>query len=174
MKEEIGSSLWTSRYRLSHNEWCKNKSPAFFYASGGKSMKVPYPKITSSNGLRRAICNFMQWEGHHLEPTNNMGRPVQRKVPKFNLLAGKVEYLFGGIEWQKGSGMTGSSDAKGHISRKNDYAIPLYVEIKYGKDTQSHEQIEYEQKINDTGGIYIVVKTIQGWFLWYDAFLLTL
>lgn len=166
---------WTQRYKESHHRWCKNASPAFFIASGGDEMIVKYPKVNSANGLRRALCNFMEWEGHHLEPTNNMGRPIQKKIPKFNLLAGQVLYHHGPIEWQRGSGVIGSSDAKGHINHKSHhYAIPLYVEIKHGKDTQSDEQKEYEEKVNSSGGIYIIVTSISGFFLWYDNFLLTL
>lgn len=167
--------LWTQRYKESHHRWCKNASPAFFMASGGEDMIVKYPKVTSSNGLRRALCNFMEWEGHHLEPTNNMGRPIQKFYPKMSLVTGQVHQVPGRIEWQKGSGAVGSSDAKGHINKKgHQYAIPLYVEIKYGKDQQSDEQEEYEERINNSGGVYIIIKNIDSFLLWYDNFLLTL
>lgn len=171
-KTNIMTDRWTVIYTRSHHAFTKAKGPAFFEASGGDSMKVTFPKVTSSNGLRRAIINFMVWEGHHLEATNTMGRPVQKFVPKFSIMTGKVEQVPGRIEWQKGSGTTGSSDAKGHLNMLGrDYAIPLYVEIKYGKDKQSGDQIEYEEKINNSGGIYIIAKTIEGFFEWYFNFL---
>lgn len=166
---------WTQRYKQAHHEWAKRKSPAFFEASGGESMKVAYPKVTGTNGLRRAIINYMVWSGHHLEATNTMGRPIQKFAPKFNLLSGKVENIPTGIEWQKGSGIVGSSDAKGHLKHPNHkFAIPLYVEIKYGKDKQSDEQIKYEDAINSTGGIYLIAKNIDQFFNDYDNLLLTL
>ena len=163
---------WTERYKKAHHEWAERTGPGFFKASGGETMKVAYPKVTSSNGLRRAIINFMVWSGHHLEATNNMGRPVAKSYEKFNILSGRLEKISNGIEWQKGSGIRGSSDAKGHLRHpKHLFAIPIYIEIKYGKDTQSDEQIEYEAKINATGGIYLIAKTIDQFFLSYDKLL---
>jgi len=161
---------WTDTYRQSHHRWQQRTAPGFFAASGGESQKIKYPKVTSSNGLRRAIINFMIWEGHHLEATNTMGRPIDKRVIITDCLGNKRQ--IGSLEWQKGSGAVGSSDAKGHINIKGrDYAIPLYVEIKWNKDKQSGEQIGYENIINKTGGIYIVAKTIEGFFEWYEKFI---
>lgn len=138
-------------------------------------MLVAYPKVKSTNGLRRAIINFMLWNGHHLEATNTMGVPVKKFAPKFSLMTGQVEQVNNGFEWRKGSGMTGSSDAKGHIRHHNHrYGIPLYVEIKYAKDTMSDEQEEYQQKVESTGGVYVIAKTIEGFITWYDQFIQTL
>jgi len=160
---------WTSTYRTAHHEWQRFKAPGFFEASGGESQKIAFPKVTSTNGLRRAIINFMLWKGHHLEATNTMGRPIDKRITVTDVLGRKR--MIGSIEWQKGSGRVGSSDAKGHLNIKGrDYAIPLYVEIKYDKDTQSKEQQAYEKDINSTGGIYVIAKTIEGFFEWYFEF----
>lgn len=161
---------WTNIYRDAHHTWQKEKAPGFFIASGGESQKVTFPQVTKSNGLRRAIINFMVWSGHHLEATNTMGRPIDKRVTVTDVLG--RQRMIGSIEWQKGSGQVGSSDAKGHLNIKGrDFAIPLYIEIKVKKDTQSDEQIGYENIINNTGGIYIVAKTIQGFFEWYFLFI---
>ena len=166
---------WTKRYKQSHHNYLEAKAPGFYIASGGSSMLTAYPKVTSSNGLSKAICNFMKWEGHHMERTNNMGRPIQKKVPKFSLISGKVEYLEGGIEWQKGTGIKGSSDLKGHISSaKHKFGIPCYIEVKWNKDKQSMEQKEYQKTINNTKGIYYIAKDIDSFFSWYDQLLLSL
>ena len=163
---------WTEIYKNSHHKWCESKSPAFYHASGGNTMLVKYPKVTGTNGLRRAIINFMDWEGHHLEATNTMGRPIAKYAEKFSIMTGQLHKVHIGIEWQKGSGIPGSSDAKGHINHKGSkFAIPLYVEIKYGKDVMSDEQKEYDLKITSTGGIYLIAKTIDGFFEWYFNFI---
>lgn len=161
---------WTDTYRQAHHRWQQRTAPGFFAASGGESQKIKYPKVTSSNGLRRAIINFMIWEGHHLEATNTMGRPIDKRVTVIDVLG--RSRMIGSIEWQKGSGVKGSSDAKGHINIKGrDYAIPLYVEIKWNKDMQSDEQKKYEASVTKTKGIYIVAKTIEGFFEWYFEFM---
>lgn len=104
-----------------------------------------------------------------MEATNTMGRPIDKRVTVVDVLG--RSRMIGSIEWQKGSGVKGSSDAKGHINIKGrDYAIPLYAEIKYGKDIMSKEQEAYEVAINNTGGKYIIVRTIEGFFTWYDGF----
>jgi hypothetical protein len=165
--------MWTQRYKQTYCEYTEAKAPGFFKMSGGYGMKVTYPKVTSANGLRKAIINFMIWNGHHLEATNTMGRPIDKRETYTDII-GRTRVI-GSLEWQKGSGTVGSSDAKGHLNIKGrDYAIPLYVEIKWNKDTQSDPQKDYEQIINNTGGIYVIAKTIEGYFFWYDNFLLSL
>lgn len=167
--------IWQARYKQAHHRYTKNRSPGFFAASGGDDMLVTYPQVKSTNGLRRAIINFMIWEGHHLEATNTMGVPVKKFAPKMNLMTGQVEQINNGFEWRKGSGMTGSSDAKGHINHPaHRFGIPLYVEIKYNKDRMRDEQEKYEAKITATGGVYVIAKTIEEYLLWYDNFVKTL
>jgi hypothetical protein len=98
-----------------------------------------------------------------------MGRPIQKYAPKYNIITGSVVQVESGIEWQKGSGTKGSSDIHGHI--KVDYqkfAIPVAIEIKIGKDKQSNIQIEYQSKVNKSGGIYVIVKTPEDFFKFYD------
>jgi hypothetical protein len=47
------------------------------------------------------------------------------------------------------------------------------VEIKYGKDRMSEAQKGYENIIGKTGGVYIIVKNIDGFFDWYCNFIKT-
>jgi hypothetical protein len=151
----------------------KNKSPVYFEACGGETMKVTFPKVTSSNGLTRAVINFLTWEGHHAERTNTMGRPVD-KTEKYIDVVGR-ERVIGSMEWQKGTGTKGSSDIKADIVHKYyRFPIPVKIEVKWNKDKQSKDQMEYEKAIEKSGGVYIIVKTIDGFLDWYDNFLLSL
>jgi hypothetical protein len=164
---------WTERYRLSHNNWCKAKGPGFYEASGGDSMKVPYPKVTSSNGLTRAVLNFLTWDGHHAERINNMGRPVDKRETYIDSV-GRYRVI-GSLEWQKGTGTNGTADVHADLVHKDyRFPIPVKLEIKYGKDKMRDAQKDYEHLVTSKGGVYIVVKTIQGFFEWYDEFLLSL
>ena len=38
------------------------------------------------------------------------------------------------------------------------------IEIKYGKDRQSDDQIRYQEMIEKAGGIYIIVKNFDDFF----------
>jgi hypothetical protein len=166
---------WTQRYTKSHNDWCKRKSPAYYKAAGGDSMKVTYPKVTSSNGLTRAIINFLTWEGHHAERSNNMGRPIEKFAPKMNIFTGQVVQVANGMEWQKGTGTKGTSDIKADIVHYNyRFPIPVKIEVKWNKDRQSEGQKQYQQTIESKGGVYVIVKNIDDFFIWFDEFTLSL
>lgn len=158
---------YKQRYQEAHKEWFAIRYHAA-YRDGHYAPPV-MPKIKTANGLTKFICNYLLWTKHHGERTNNMGRPIQKYVPKFNIFTNKVDMLEGGIEWQKGSGLQGSSDIKGHINNPNHkFPIPIYLEVKVNRDRQSDEQKAYEQKVTKTGALYCIVKTPEDFFSFYD------
>ena len=157
---------WKERYCNAHEEMSKIKY-AQGYADGHYSAPI-IPKVKTANGLTTFCANYIKWTNGHLERTNNMGVPVKKKIPKFNIFSGKLEQLDGGIEWRKGTGSKGTSDLKGHIVTPNHkYGLPVYIEIKI-KDKQSEDQKEYERKINSTGGLYAVVHNPDEFFSFID------
>jgi len=158
---------WKQLYSDAHKINFEKEYPSAF--KEGHWFSPTLPKYKTANGLTNLICNYMKWMGHHLERTNNMGRPVKKKMPKFNLFTGRVEYLDNGIEWQKGSGIKGTSDLKGHfVSAKHKFPIPIYIEIKINKDRMSEHQKEYQKQVTSTGAIYQVVKTPEDFFSFYN------
>lgn len=164
---------WTQRYKQAHHEWAKNRSPAFFEASGGESMKVAYPKVTSTNGLTRAVINFLIWNGHHAERVSTMGvmRDNRKAVTD---CVGRTK-MIGSIEWRKSASTTGSADIHADLVHKDyKFAIPIKIEIKYNKDTMRKAQERYQDNIEGKKGVYVIVKEIDGFFEWYDKFLLSL
>lgn len=155
------------RYNEAHKKWRCEKTPSV--CRDGFYTPPKFPKVATANGLQRFIVDFLTWYGHHGERTNTMGRPIQKFAPKYNIITGSVVQVESGIEWQKGSGTKGSSDVKGHINVDyQKYAIPVYIEIKIGKDKQSNEQIEYQSKVNKSGGLYVIVKTPDDFLNFYD------
>lgn len=111
----------------------------------------------------------MKWNGHHAERTNNMGRPIKKYFEKFNILSGKLERIENGIEWQKGTGDRGTSDIKGHFLNKNfQFSIPIYIEVKVNKDKMSKHQKEYQRNVTLTGALYLIAKTPEDFFNFYD------
>ena len=155
------------RYNTAHHEYYKVKYPNV--VADGLYCSPTLPKYKTANGLTKLVCNFLLWSFHHGERTNNMGRPIQKKRPQFNILSGNVEYLDNGIEWQKGTGTKGTSDIKGHINNpKYKFPIPIYIEIKIGKDFQSDDQKKYEKQITKTGALYCIVKNPEDFFNFFD------
>ena len=155
-----------NRYNAAHLKHTTERTPSV--VADGHYTPPKLPKINTANGMQTFCTNYCNWMGHHLERTNNMGVPVKKKIPKFNIFSGKLEHIDGGMEWRKGTGARGSSDLKGHINNpKHKFPIPVYIEIKI-KDKQSHDQKEYEATINKTGAIYGIVHNPEEFFKLFD------
>lgn len=157
---------WKIRYCNAHREMNTRKYPNL--VADGLYTPPTLPKVKTANGMQTFCTNYCNWLGHHLERTNNMGVPVKKKIPKFNIFSGKLEHLDGGIEWRKGTGAKGSSDLKGHINNpKHQFPIPVYIEIKI-KDKQSQNQKDYEATIKKSGAIYGIVHNPEEFFMLFD------
>ena len=157
---------YTQRYQQAHEANFKRTTPQAY--ADGHYFNPAMPKVKTANGMQTFCTNYCNWLGHHLERTNNMGVPVKKKIPKFNIFSGKLEHLDGGMEWRKGSGTKGSSDLKGHINNpKHQYPIPVYIEIKI-KDKQSQDQKEYEKTISKSGALYAIVHNPEEFFVFFD------
>lgn len=155
------------RYNAAHKYNFERAYPKAF--KDGHYAPKPYPKVNTANGLSRMVVDTLLWLGHHGERTNTMGVPVKKYRPKFNIFSGKTEMLENGIKWRKGSGTKGSSDVKGHVNNpKHQFPIPVYVEIKIGRDSMSEDQEKYEKQVTKTGALYCIVKTPEDWFAFYD------
>lgn len=136
------------RYLLAHKTWQLREHAEFYKASGEYKPKIN--PIASASSLQSFGENLFNWNGHHLERTSNVG--VQRN--------GK---------WTKGQGTNGTSDNKGHFLKPGrDYAIPIYVEVKFGKDRMSDNQLWFASKVEKTGAIHTVIKTPDDWVKFYD------
>lgn len=124
----------------------------------------------TANGLTRCIIDFLTWSGHQAERINTMGRRVDNKKEVKDVL-GRVR-IVGSAEWQKGTGTKGSADISATIKPTwSDYGISVKIEVKI-KDRQSLDQKKYEQAINNAGGVYIIVRSMEDLIEWYDNFIL--
>ncbi len=158
---------YRDRYNAAHRSNFQRAYPQAW--KDGHYAPPPMPKIKTANGLTKFITNFLLWSGHHGERTNNMGVPVKKFRPKFNIWSGQTEMLNNGIEWRNGNGTKGSSDIKGHINNpKHQFPIPIYVEVKIGRDKMSNDQKEYQHNVTKSAALYCVVKTPNDWFSFYD------
>ena len=154
------------RYNEAHKVYQCAKTPSV--CRDGQYSAPKYPDTRKANGLTTFCINYLIWTGNHGERTNTMGRPIQKFAPKFNIMTGTVVQVEARIEWQKGTGTKGSSDVKGHINvNYQRFAVPIYIEIKI-RDKQSAEQVEYQRKINNTGGLYVIVHNPDEFIKFYD------
>jgi hypothetical protein len=71
----------------------------------------------------------------------------------------------GGVSWIKGTGTKGSADISATIKGRS-----VKIEVKYGKDRQSEYQKEYQQAIETAGGVYVIAKDFDSWYVWFNQF----
>jgi hypothetical protein len=114
---------------------------------------LPKQKYTdkTANGLTRMVLDFVRFSGGYAERINVMGRVIKTK-------ANREIYI-------PSSGSKGSAD----ISAILPGGKSARIEIKIGKDKQSDKQRQYADKVNAAGGIYVVVRSFQDFYSWYQT-----
>jgi hypothetical protein len=164
-KFKLKKEVWKNRYIEFNRQWYQENFPIVY--NDGHWFEPKIPKVNKANGLTMFICNTLKWSSNHGERTNTMGRPIEKFAPRFDIFSGKIIQIPNGVEWQKGTGVKGSSDIKGHINVGMQFPIPIYIEVKI-KDKQSDDQKEYEKQITKTGAIYSLVHTPEEFFIFFD------
>lgn len=137
-------------------------------------LKEKYPSIpefalaktkwsdSSANALTKAVMGFINLSGYQAERINTTG--MWRQGAKLKVGEG-TRQMPG--KWTKGTGTKGSADISATINGRS-----VKIEIKYGKDIQSDDQIRYQEMIEKAGGIYIIVKNFDDFIQWFDLFIL--
>jgi hypothetical protein len=114
-------------------------------------------KDSTANGLTRAICDYINYNGYQAERINTMGTAREKKTT-----AGKVI----GVTWTKGTSTAGSADISATIKGRS-----VKIEVKIGKDRQSEAQKRYQENIEKAGGTYIIAKDFDSFVEWYENFI---
>jgi len=117
----------------------------------------------TSNGLSRAIIDFLNFSGHQAERINCMGRPQDnRKVVTDTL--GDMRRI-GTVKWLPTSGQKGTADISAVI-----YGRAVKIEVKI-RDKQSEDQKSYQLKIEAAGGYYWLVRSFDEFLIFYNSLL---
>lgn len=148
MKKEYKAllhELKLKRYAVTHPNFPPDYIPKTMY------------KDSTANGLTRAICDFINYQGYQAERINTMGTAREKKTT-----AGKVI----GVTWTKGTSTAGSADISATIKGRS-----VKIEVKIGKDRQSEAQKRYQENIERAGGIYIIAKDFDSFVEWYENFI---
>jgi hypothetical protein len=148
MKKEYKAllhELKLQRYAITHPNFPQDYIPKTMY------------KDSTANGLTRAICDFINYQGYQAERINTMGTAREKKTT-----AGKVI----GVTWTKGTSTAGSADISATIKGRS-----VKIEVKIGKDRQSEAQKRYQENIEKAGGIYIIAKDFDSFVDWYENFI---
>lgn len=126
----------------------------------------PYPTAKNystskkpSNRLTNQIVDFFKLLGHQAERINTMGVMRDNRKVVTDVLGNRK--MIGSTEWTRGGTTPGSADISATV-----YGMAVKIEVKIGRDSQSKKQAEYQQAVEQAGGIYYVAKDFQSFYEW--------
>lgn len=114
----------------------------------------------TANGLTRCIIAYIKYKGGQAERINTTGVPIDRRRQVTDVL-GRSRTI-GSVEWRRGGGTVGSADISATIKSK-----AVKIEVKIGHDRQSPAQRQYQQAVEQAGGLYFVAKDFTSFVAWY-------
>lgn len=114
----------------------------------------------TANGLTRMIIKFLKLKGCQAERISVTGRMVYNRKVVQNIVGQKQ--LIGSAYYLPTNMTKGSADISATIAGQS-----VKIEVKKGKDKQSHEQIMYQMEVERAGGMYIIARTFQEFYDWY-------
>ena len=118
------------------------------------TVAIPKPeyKLTDTNGLTRAIIDFIRFSGGHAERVNTMGRQIKAKSGK--------------QIWIQTTATKGSADIHAIWHGRT-----LAIEVKNAatRDRLRPKQAEYAAKVQRAGGLYFVARTFDSFYEWFQT-----
>jgi hypothetical protein len=115
----------------------------------------------TANGLTKCIIHFLKFKGQQAERISNTGRLIDNQRT-FTNVVGQTRTI-GQKKWIKGTGTKGTADISATIARRS-----VKIEVKIGTDRQSQVQKDYQQAVEQAGGIYVIARTFGQFYDWYN------
>ena len=117
----------------------------------------------SANALTKCVIAYITYKGGQAERISSQGQ--YREGAKIQVGTGEIAYhkqLPG--KWTPGQSTKGTADISATIKGRS-----VKIEIKQ-KDKQSEAQKQYQQAIENAGGVYIIVRNFDDFVIWYNDF----
>lgn len=163
-----------SQYKSTEKiRYCKSQAVKYLEQLANDAAQKKYPNTpsdwlahrtfrdTTANGLTKCIITFLTLQGHQAERINSTGRIVDNRKT-FTDVIGRNR-IVGRYEWVYGTGTRGTADISATIA-----GLSIKIEVKTGSDRQSQAQIEYQQAIERAGGIYVIARSFEQFWDWYN------
>jgi hypothetical protein len=109
---------------------------------------------TSANGLTKCVVSYIGFIGGWATRTSSTGRMLPTKVTEVTTA----------MKWIPGTTKRGTPDITGVYK-----GIPLFLEVKIGKDRQSDFQKEVQANVTASGGKYYLVKDFESFYNWINS-----
>jgi hypothetical protein len=102
-------------------------------------------------------------------PTNELTKQVMKAIRASGGYAVRINttgfYKEDLGKWINGTTTKGTADVHACLFGKH-----LSLEIKVGNDTQSEDQKDIENQVLASGGVYLIVRTYEGFMTWLQTF----
>lgn len=102
-------------------------------------------------------------------PTNELTKQVMKAIRASGGYAVRINttgfYKEDLGKWINGTTTKGTADIHACLFGKH-----LSLEIKVGNDTQSEDQKDIERQVLASGGVYLLVRTLEGFMTWLQTF----
>lgn len=152
---------WKAMMRKLKLENIKASTPNAFEASGGYDMIIDAYTDKTTNGLTRAILDFLNFSGHWASRVNTQGQARVQKIPRYSLISGKVEYT-DKVTWTKSTTRKGTPDISAIV-----HGRAVKIEIKVGADTMREDQLREQVRIENAGGLYHTATSFPSFLHWF-------
>jgi hypothetical protein len=152
---------WKEIYQQAHEQNFKREYPTAY--KDGHYCEPKYPDVKTTNGITQVIKNFMLWSGHYANRINVMGRQIGGFT---RTEAGNV---FDDRKWIKSSTRPGTSDLMCSIAGR---MITIEVKNAKTKDRVRPNQEKEKQRVERSGGLYVVIESVEQFFEWYQDYFL--
>lgn len=116
----------------------------------------------SANGLTNCIIQYIRLMGGQAERISNTGRRIDTRTT-FEDVTGKSRTI-GGSHWIKGTGTNGTADISATIAGRS---VKIEVKCTATHDRQSEAQRNYQQAVEQAGGLYVIANDFAGFYSWY-------
>lgn len=159
----------TNKNRYSKSEAVKELERLQFEKLKGQYPNFPYLispvyNDNTSNGLTKCVIDYIKLRGFQAERTNSMGVQTDNRITSTDILGNSR--IIGSRKWIKSNGQTGTTDISATIQGRS-----VKIEIKCkatGDNIQSEAQKEYQKQIEASGGVYLIVRTFDDFFNWFN------
>lgn len=115
----------------------------------------------TANGLTRCIIAYLKYKGWQAERINTTGIPIDSRRQVTDI-TGRTRSI-GSLTWRPSGSTVGSADISATIKGRS-----VKIEVKIGKDRQSAAQRQYQQAVEQAGGLYYVARNFTDFWKWYQ------
>jgi hypothetical protein len=161
IREKVKLPDWKAELKALKLAYIKKTAPGFYEASGGDTMKLKPWNDKTTNGLTKAIIDWITYSGGYANRINTQGQARVKKIPRYSIFSGKIEYT-DKVQYTKGSTNKGTPDIDAIIDGR-----PVKIEVKAGKDRIRDEQTTQGNRITAAGGIYFIAQDMIQFVRWY-------